>query len=337
MSATKEVTSRSNIGQRIRTEGRITSQSATRRPKKKDAEQIPLKNPHHEYVVLNEGHRHKKIISEEAVFRIVRLVSCKEEAGVIVKQHSQYNDIPFILHKTHSWKLLSPKTYTPVQELDRINEIYNERLELIKKSKDDFETYCTEKKEMARKDANDPEYIKFKNKEIDILKKAKQTKGTAASTLNSNQGSYEDLCISQRYAVVGIIEGKNGEVLINIFGAFPSITESKQYAQDTLSDEYEAFDISCVDTNQWIYPSVSHHKDIERGYRHTQLDKMMTYKQGEASRICAHAKKCKSMGVPMRVTEIDVDAVAATKETDVKDEVTKEMEDEVAKEMEVTN
>ena len=214
--ARSEVNVRSNIGQNIRTGGRITSNSAAKRPKKQGVDAIPLKNPQHKFVIFNEGHKNKKIISSEAVFRIVRLVSCNEEANAVVKKHSQYNQIPFLLHATHSWKLMSSISYTTEEELERISTIYNDRLKLIAEKKKTFDAYCTEKKDMASKPNDDPRHIDFRQREIDAIKAEKKhstitsTPDTASSDSNIPlRMIHEDVCVLQRFAVTVTLYDSN--------------------------------------------------------------------------------------------------------------------------------
>ena len=226
--------------------------------------------------------------------------------------HPEHGQTEFLLHPTHAWKLVPATPLPEAEVLPRIQEIYRLNAERNEERKRAFEAYCAEKKRVAAEDAAGRADHDRGQREILADARERMRPDVAGADDAGAVAAIFDADPGQRFAVVGIIPAPepSTDVIVCVFAAFPSVADARRYAEDTLADEYDSFDAVCVDTNQWIYPRLATHHDIERGYRHQTLHDVMAYKHRERGRIAAHEAQCEKQGVPMRVTTVTGEADA---------------------------
>lgn len=325
-----EIAGRSAVGERIRSSGRLTADDAPRRAKARGKEPLPLRISTHDYALINVAHRAgHPTRSAEAAFRVVEMVPDARAAAAVAARHPEGQELEFLLHPAHAWKLVSAADPPPddAAVLARIQRIYDDNVASNRTRREKFDRYCEDTKRVSQPGAG-ADRAAHDADQRDVLGRARermsQGGGAAAqgagvenappptastSTLPAAYYSH-----GQRFAVVGIIEDRenDGDYIISVFAAFADLADAKRYAQDTLADAYDDFDVACVDTNQWVHPRLANHMDIERGYRHQLLHDVMQYKHREKARVAAHATQCAKMGKEMRVTTVTGQAEAVT-------------------------
>jgi len=298
--------------------GRMTADDAARTPHDKSGTPVPLNIHGQSHVVLNIA---KTIDNGKSAIRVVAFVKNLSSARDIINEHTDKGNIPFIMHPTHKWKLItSLPSNGSEDELKRINKIYEDRLAEMKKSKNEFNEYCTKAKKLGGRENANKLVIEHNKQQLEVLARERErmhcipeddehpgaTKEIDSDHVIQGESKYKNRApYDQNIAVIGIIHAIDcDDLIICAFAAFENIDKARKYARDTLSDEYNYFDASCVDTNEWIHPHLSVHNSIERGYRHQLLNDVMKYKHFEKDRIRRHKKKCDDLGVAMRTTTI---------------------------------
>lgn len=278
--------------------GQVNADTAQPR-RKSDGAAIPLRIPGQAQVILNVATRQTTAKSDDLAFRVVQIVPSFDHARTTVPKHSQYNQFAFYTHPVHTWKLLSHAQRTDAETIERIQHIYGAAMDRAAAERARFEQYCRERREAAAATDDD-----FETQQARLMQdtRASQTYDVEVGGLSTCEP--DDQCQAQRFAAVGIINGPEADTIVSVYAAFPTLEECRRYVQDTLVDEYDGFDISCVDTNQWIYPHLAADRRIRRGYRHQKLDDIMTHKQNEQATVAKYKKACEKTAKEVRFVDV---------------------------------
>jgi len=111
---------RADVSTRARKQGRISADGCAHVPKSTE-EALDLIQAGQNHCILNIAHTDQTIQATDAAFRIVALIDDPATALPIVEKHVEFGVTPFLLHPTHSWKLIPSAPLEPDDELAMID------------------------------------------------------------------------------------------------------------------------------------------------------------------------------------------------------------------------
>ena len=287
---------RQDVSKEVRRAGKITTDTAEKT--KREGPYIPFKRDDQQYFLCNVSHRDLAVKSEEASFRILGVFGSTEEAIEASADFPQ--DVELMLHPIGMFKYIGPAKLDPEDELRRIQEIYDksEAEAVLSKERFDERMSSAERGEPApaapkkiEEDAPSSEEVATKKEELgdapERIRRIHELRG-------------------QRYAAIGLLLDGD-ECCFNVFSCFEEVEECERYVVNTLSDEVRNYDLHVVDMYEWLFPfQMKSSGGASRvGYRHVQLNDVMTYKAESKDRVEAYRSRCAAEGLEPSMTEID--------------------------------
>lgn len=228
---------------------------------------LPLHLPGQNIALINVAHRGLSIHSEHAAFRILGFFETAEEA-VAHFRSQRLEDTETGIHKAHSWKLVASKPSTsPEKEMGRVDEILTANRARIEADKKEFESRKageTTKETVPSPPSSTP---------------PPSSPPPAGASAPQGVGS---VLPDQRFAAVGVVLGDADDSVVCFFGAFPNETEARRYVRDTLSEEYDEFEIFVVAMYRFVFLKDAFEVDnAENGFRHKYLDDVWAQRRAD--------------------------------------------------------
>lgn len=248
--------------------------------------QLPLRIPGQNFALINVGHRELSIHSDSAAFRILGFFETVQDAVSHFQKQKCLQKTETGVHRSHAWKLIAPKKPESVaKEVRRVGEILNSNR--AKNEADKKEFLSRKSGEVSKKSIEDQLGLN----EPDPITHSKADSKTDLIEHNAPQ-AVELEVPSQKYAAVGLVRGDLDDATVCFFGAFSVETEARRYIRDTLSEEYDEFEIFVVDMYRFVYVNDAFKTDTSAvGFRHKYLDDVWAQRRADNNAAMRYKKK----------------------------------------------
>jgi hypothetical protein len=301
-----EINARNQLGEQIRTSGRVTAELAARRAKTVGVDPFPLRIPNQDVVLMQCAHTARPVESSSAAIRVLGFFPSFEEAAQHIKQNPSLGDVPCHAHAVHTFKYLGNAPINDVEEeMAALEAMRADHVAQFKRRRERFEAYC-----VARKDGTVDE-----QKEMETLEEAKR-RGAAPLPAPLCAPTHADATVAQKISPVSEIRGQTfcaigviypaveGPALVVCFAAFSTARECERYITDTLADKYEDFDLFCVVMYEFLALSQANSDALSKGWRHQHLHDIMKFKENQKKTVEAYKAQCDANGQEVRITDV---------------------------------